>query len=145
MKLLEGLKEGLDRHMEEMKDDDNILSKHETLLNEAVPLLTTKHSTFEQEATHLQQLADELENCDQGELWDARGKLADMEDEIALKKKQFEELQTEVQGRTSTLETGAELKAEFAAQIQAAERVKEDCRGWSAKEIRELKGTYLVF
>ncbi|KAL4793181.1 hypothetical protein BDV19DRAFT_232040 [Aspergillus venezuelensis] len=139
MKLLEGLKEGLDRHMEEMKGDDEILSKHEKLLNDAVPALATKHSSLEQEATNLQRLADELENCDQDELWNARGKLADVEEEIASKKKFLEELQAEVQDKTDTIEAGAELKAEFTAQIQEAERVKEECRGWSAKEIRELK------
>ncbi|KAL4784538.1 hypothetical protein BJX76DRAFT_216111 [Aspergillus varians] len=139
MKLLDGLKEGLDRHVEEMKGDDNILSKHEAILNDAVPALATKHSSLEQEAARLQQLADELENCDQDELWNARGKLADMEEEIASKKELLQELQVEVQDKTDTIETGAELKIEFAAQIQEAERVKEECRGWSAKEIRELK------
>ncbi|KAL5047097.1 hypothetical protein BDW71DRAFT_197148 [Aspergillus fruticulosus] len=139
MKLLEGLKEGLDRHVEDMKGDDNLLSKHEAILNEAMPALSAKHSSLKEEATRLQQLADELENCDQNELWKARGKLADLEEEIAKKKKVLEELQTEVQDKTDTIETGTALKAEFAAQIQEAERVKEECRGWSAKEIRELK------
>ncbi len=142
MKLLEGLKEGLDRHLEEMKGDDKILSKHEALLSDSVPALSTKHSSLEQEATHLQQLADELENCDQDELWAARGKLTDIEEEIESKKKLLQELQIEVQDKTATIETGAELKAEFTAQIQEAERVKEECRGWSAKEIRELKGMF---
>ncbi|KAL2850033.1 hypothetical protein BJX68DRAFT_92962 [Aspergillus pseudodeflectus] len=139
MKLLEGLKEGLDRHMEEMKGDDNLLSKHEALLNDAVPALAAKHSSLREEATRLQQLADELENCDQGELQSARSRLSSIEDEIAAKKKMLEELQFEVQDKTDTIETGIELKAEFTAQIQEAERVKEECRGWSAKEIRELK------
>ncbi|KAL4885842.1 hypothetical protein BJY04DRAFT_230099 [Aspergillus karnatakaensis] len=139
MKLTEGLKEGLDRHMEEMKGDEDLLSKHEAILNEAVPALTTKHSSLEQEAARLQQLADELENCDQDELWGARDKLANIEDEIESKKKLLQELQEEVQDKTDTIETGAELKAEFTAQIQEAERVKEECRGWSHKEIRELK------
>ncbi|KAL4905403.1 hypothetical protein BDW74DRAFT_177774 [Aspergillus multicolor] len=139
MKLLEGLKEGLDRHMEEMKADDNLLLKHETILNEAMPALATKHEALKEEATQLQQLADELENCDQDELWNARNKLVDLDEEIATKKKLLEELQTQVQDNTDTIETGAELKAEFTAQIQEAERVKEECRGWSAKEIHELK------
>jgi kinetochore protein Spc7/SPC105 len=140
MKLLEGLKDGLDRHMEEMKGDDNLLSKHEALLNDAVPALAAKHSSLREEATRLQQLADELENCDQGELQSARSRLSSIEDEIAAKKKMLEELQSEVQDKTDTIETGIELKAELTAQIQEAERVKEECRGWSAKEIRELKG-----
>ncbi|KAL4973907.1 hypothetical protein BDW66DRAFT_97008 [Aspergillus desertorum] len=139
MKLLEGLKEGLDRHVEEMKGDDNLLSKHEAILKEAVPALSAKHSSLKEEATQLQQLADELENCDQDELWNARAKLADLEEEIAKKKRVLEELRTEVQDKTDTIATGTELKAEYMAQIQEAERVKEECRGWSAKEIRELK------
>ncbi|KAL3466449.1 hypothetical protein BJX64DRAFT_228845 [Aspergillus heterothallicus] len=139
MKLLEGLKEGLDRHMEEMKGDDRLLSKHEVLLGNAVPTLATKHSYLKEEATRLQQLADELENCDQEELESARSRLLNLEEEIALKKKTLEELQYEVQDKTATIETGAELKAEFTAQIQEAERVKEECRGWSAKEISDLK------
>ncbi|KAL2822722.1 hypothetical protein BDW59DRAFT_102077 [Aspergillus cavernicola] len=139
MKLLDGLKEGLDRHMEEIKGDDDLLSKHEAVLNDAMPALATKHFSLEEEATHLQQLADELENCDQEELQSARGNLANIEEEIASKKRLLQELQGEVQDKTDTVETGVELKAEFTAQIQEAERVKEECRGWSAKEIRELK------
>ncbi|KKK23320.1 hypothetical protein P175DRAFT_0523659 [Aspergillus ochraceoroseus IBT 24754] len=139
MKLLEGLKDGLDKHVEEIKADGSLLSKHEELLNNAVPALVEKHSALEKEAANLQQLVDELENCDQEELRSARDKLAQAEEEIALKKKMLQELQDEVQGKTDTIETGAELKAEFLAQIQEAERVKEECRGWSAKEICELK------
>lgn len=143
MKLLEGLKEGLDRHIEEMKGDESLLSKHEAILTNAVPALITKYSSLEEKATHLQQLADELENCDQEELQSARSKLASIEDEISSKQKLLEEFQVEDQDKTDTVETGVELKAEFMAQIQEAERVKEECRGWSAKEIRELKGTSL--
>ncbi|KAI9376712.1 hypothetical protein BJX61DRAFT_488959 [Aspergillus egyptiacus] len=139
MKLLEGLKEGLDRHVKEMKGDDGMLSKYEAILNEAVPALATKHSSLQEKAAHLQQLADELENCDQEELRNARGRLSTIEDEIAAKKKMLEEMQVQIQDKTDTIETGGELKAEFMAQIQEAERVKEECRGWSAKEISELK------
>lgn len=139
MKLLEGLKEGLNRHADEMKADDEVLTKHEALLNGVVPGLVEKHSSLEQEATSLQQLADEMENCDQDELRSAREKLASIEDEIAAKKQELQEIQTEVQEKTDTVEAGTELKAQFMAQIQEAERVKEECRGWSAKEINELK------
>ena len=139
MKLLDGLKEGLNRHVDEMKADDEILSKHEAILHGVVPELIEKHSSLEQEATSLQQLAEEMENCDQDELRAAREKVSGVEDEIAAKKQELEELQREVQDKTNTVEAGTELKAEFVAQIQKAERVKEECRGWSAKEINELK------
>lgn len=142
MKLLEGLKDGLNRHVEEMNADGEFLAKHESLLDGVVPALVEKHSSLEQEATNLQQLADEMENCDQDELRSAREKLAGVDEEIAAKKRQLQELQGEVKGKTDTIETGTELKAEFLAQIQEAERVKEECRGWSAKEINELKGRF---
>ena len=138
-KLLDGLKEGLNRHVDEMKADDKILSKYEAILNSVVPELTEKHSSLEQEATSLQQLTEEMENCDQDELRAAREKVSSTEDEIATKKQELEELQREVQDKTNIVEAGTEMKAEFVAQIQEAERVKEECRGWSAKEINELK------
>ncbi|KAI9038549.1 kinetochore-microtubule binding complex subunit SPC105 [Aspergillus affinis] len=139
MKLLEGLKEGLNGHVEELKADEDRLSKHETLLNDIVPALTEKHAALEGEATTLQQLADEMENCDQEELRGAREKLSTIEEEIEAKKKQLKQMQAEVQEKTNTLEIGAEAKAEFVAQIEEAERVKAECRGWNAKEISELK------
>lgn len=139
MKLLEGLKDGLTRHVEEMKGDDELLSKYETLLNGIVPPLVEKHTSLKEQATSLQQLADEIESCDQDELRDAREKLSSVEAGIASKKKLLEELQAEAQDKTNTIEAGAELKAEYMAQIEEAERVKEECRGWSATEISELK------
>lgn len=142
MKLLEGLKEGLSRHVEEMKADDKLLSKREKILNGAVPPLVERHSSLEQEATNLQQLVDEMENCDQDELRSTREKLSGVEAEIAAKKKEIQQLQEEVQDKTNKIEAGAEMRAEFLVQIQEAERVKEECRGWSAREISDLKSGF---
>ncbi|PYH98205.1 Spc7-domain-containing protein [Aspergillus ellipticus CBS 707.79] len=139
MKLLDGLKDGLDNHVQEMKTDGELLSKHEDLLNAVVPALVEKHSSLEGEATSLQQLADEMENCDQDELHSVREKLASIDAEIEEKKKWLQEMQEVLQNKTDTIEAGTGLKAEFTSQIEEAERVKEECRGWSAKEIRELK------
>ncbi|GLB10973.1 hypothetical protein AtubIFM57258_007385 [Aspergillus tubingensis] len=139
MKLLEGLKDGLDRHAQEMKADGDILSKHEALLTGVVPGLEEKHSALEKEATTLQQLADEMENCDQDELRSTREKLSSVEAEIEEKKRRLQEMQDELKTKTDTIESGTALKAEYTAQIEEAERIKEECRGWSAKEISELK------
>ncbi|KAJ5236180.1 hypothetical protein N7489_006271 [Penicillium chrysogenum] len=141
MKLLEGLKEGLLRHVEEMKADDDLLSEREELLNRNVPLLVEKHASLEQEATNLQQLVDEMENCDQDELRSTRSKLSEVDSEIAAKRRELEQLQEEVKEKVTFIEAGAEMRDEFLAQIQEAERVKEECRGWSAREINELKAS----
>ncbi|KAJ5389864.1 uncharacterized protein N7496_000932 [Penicillium cataractarum] len=139
MKLLEGLKEGLHRHVKDMKADDELLSKSEALLDSTVPPLVEKHASLQQEATNLQQLVEEMESCDQDELRGAREKLFSVEEEIEARKRELEQLQVEAQEKTNIIEAGGELRDEFLAQIQEAERVKEECRGWSARDIRELK------
>ncbi|KAJ5174970.1 uncharacterized protein N7482_000847 [Penicillium canariense] len=141
MKLLEGLKEGLHRHVEDMKADDELLSKHEELLNSAVPPLVEKHASLEQEMSNLQQLVEEMESCDQDELRGARQTLSRVDDEIEARKRELKQLQEEVQQRTNIIEAGTEMRDEYLAQIQEAERVKEECRGWSALDIRELKAS----
>lgn len=143
MKLLEGLKEGLNRHVEDMKADDKLLSRREELLNSTVPPLVEKHASLEQEATNLQQLVEEMESCDQEELRGARTKLSNVEDEIEAKKRELQQLQEEVQQKTNSIEAGTEMRDEFMAQIQEAERIKEECRGWSARDICELKASVL--
>lgn len=142
MKLLEGLKEGLNRHVEEMKGDDEFLTKREAELNNAVPGLVERNSSLKDEATSLQQLTDEMENCDQNELRGAREKLSGVESELEVKKRQLQEMQADIQDKTDTINTATELKEESTAQIREAERVKEECRGWDAREINELKCEY---
>ena len=145
MKLLEGLKEGLDRHVEDMKADDELLSTREALLNRTVPPLVEKHASLEEEASSLQLLVEEMESCDQDELRDTRKKMSDIDDEIDAKKRELQELQEEAEHKTASIETGTEMRDEYLAQIQEAERVKEECRGWSARDISELKGKCFLF
>ena len=140
MKLLEGLKEGLGRHVNEMKADDEILTNQEETLHSVVPGLVKKHIVLETEAHDLQQMIDEMENCDQNELLQAREKLCNIEAEISAKQKLLESMQDDLQGTIETIEAGSELKAEFLEQIHEAERVKEECRGWSVSEVNVLKG-----
>lgn len=139
MKLLEGLKEGLIRHVDDMKADDALLSQREKLLNNTVPPLVEKQAYLEEEAENLRQLVEEMESCDQDELRGARDKLSTVDDEIEAKKRELEQLQAMVQEKTEIIEAGTEMRDEFLGQIQEAERIKKECRGWSARDISELK------
>lgn len=140
MKLLEGLKQGLDRHVEEMNADDTILSKKEKILNSVVPKLTERHSQLKVKAQNLKRVVEEFESCDQEELQGARQRLSSVDAEIAAKRKQLEEMQAQLSERTNVVETGAETKAQLTQQIREAERVREECRGWSVHEVQALKG-----
>jgi kinetochore protein Spc7/SPC105 len=142
MKLLEGLKEGLDRHVDEMKSDSTAISKQEELLNRVVPGLVDKHSTLKAEAYNLQQVVEEMQNCDQEALRNAHQRLGSVDTEIAAKKKLLSEMQGDLQEKQRIIQAGAELKAEFLEQIRDAERIREACRGWSAREVNALKGWF---
>lgn len=139
MKLLEGLKDGLNRHVQEMNSDSDLLFEYEMILDGVTPALVKKQAELEKEASSLRQLAEEMENCDQDELREAREKLSGIDDEILQKKHQLAELESELEDQTETIETAAEMKAECLQQIESSERIKEQCRGWSAKEINGLK------
>ncbi|KAJ6110619.1 hypothetical protein N7486_002854 [Penicillium sp. IBT 16267x] len=141
MKLLEGLMQGLHRHVDDMKADDELLSKREELLGSTVPSLVEKNALLEDEANNLQRLVEEMESCDQDELREAREKLSNVEDEIEAKKRELQQLQNEVHEKTVSIEAGTEMREEYMTQFQEAERVKEECRGWSARDISDLKAS----
>ncbi|OJD24056.1 hypothetical protein ACJ73_04586 [Blastomyces percursus] len=141
MKLLEGLKEGLDRHVEEMQNDDAVLSKKEDILDRVVPPLVEKHTKLETEAQNLQRAVDELENSDKEDLRQARERLAALDAEISAKKKSLEQSQAELENKNSIIKTGTGLKDELLAQIGEAERITEEFRGWSVKEVKTLKAS----
>ncbi|KAL1957613.1 hypothetical protein VTO42DRAFT_5724 [Malbranchea cinnamomea] len=141
MKLLEGLKQGLDRHVEEMNADNVILSKKEKLLDSVVPALAQRHAQLEHEAQNLQRVVEELESYDQEELCRVRGRLSSIDSEIAVKKKRLEEMQAQLQENTRIVETGTETRVQLAQEIREAEQIIEECRGWSVKEVQSLKAS----
>ncbi len=142
MKLLDELKKGLRVISKGMEDDELILQKQEGLLNSVLPALIDKHEKLEQENQQLQTRADELANCDQDELNEARTKLQAVEEEISAKKTRVEQMRRELQEKENGIETLSECKEECLAQIKEAERIREECRGWSAREVSSLKGMY---
>lgn len=140
MKLLEGLKQGLDRHVEEMNQDDLVLSRKEELLGKVVPDLIQTHSKLDAESRNLQQVVEEMESCDQEELGAARERLFANETEFTTKKQQLEEMQADIIEKENILETGADRKEKLLREIQEAERLIGECRGWDVKEVRTLQG-----
>lgn len=144
MKLLEGLKEGLDRHVEEMRQDEASLSRREKILDGVVPALVGKHSKLTTEAGELERSAEEMRDCDQEELRDAQKRLAAIDAEIAEKKKRLSEEQKHLNEKNSVIDSGSDLRNEFILQIQKAEEIQEQCRGWGVKEVKLLKGKLFI-
>lgn len=139
MKLLEGLREGLASHVNDMNADDEVLTQHEEILENAVPSLIQKHGQLGAEAQHLQQQALEDESEDKEALTEAREQLSSVDEALASKRDMLLQLQTEMQEKEDTIAAAAELKTEFEGQIQEAERLREQCRGWSVEDVRSLQ------
>ncbi|KAM5456786.1 hypothetical protein MaudCBS49596_001027 [Microsporum audouinii] len=141
MKLLEGLKQGLDRHVDEMKHDEILLSKKEKILARVVPGLVEKHAKLEIDSQNLQKVVEEIENCDQEELRDVRKKLLDVETELSGQKNKYEHARNRLDEKGSVLEKDQARKDELLQQIRDAENIKEECRGWDMKEVRILQAS----
>jgi len=142
MKLLDGLKEGLLSVGEGMGEDDRNLIQQEQMLEHVLPGLIEQHELLENQVQIAQAQADELASCDQDELQDARDSLMSIEMDLEAKQKLVEDLQTQLRERENILGDVLERKQECVEEVKEAERVCQDCRGWSPAEVSALHGKH---
>lgn len=140
MKLLDGLKEGLLKIHEGMEADGNILQCHQELLDMVLPGLLKMHDQIALEEVELRHAAEELANCDQEELSEARQKLLSVEMDIETKKRMIDDLRNQLKDKENTFVTTSERKQAYLDEIREAEKIREECRGWTGHEISLLKG-----
>lgn len=138
--LLRDLKTGLLGTMEGFIRDESVIAKQEKLLDSVLPPLVEKHSKLETRCKGLQQRHDELNSCDREELEQVRDRLVVTDSELAEKRQLLAELQQELADKEARIEAAKERKVECLAEIKAAERVREEYRGWTTTEVKELKG-----
>ena len=142
MKLLEGLKEGLVQIDQGMNEDNENLSQQESLLQPVLPGLIEEHEHLEAELQTLQSQADELASCDQEELEEVRDCLIAVEEDVEAKQKTIEGLQQQLREKETCFESAVEQKQECLEEIKDAEKVQQECRGWSAAEVAALQGLF---
>ena len=140
MKLLDGLKEGLLKIGEGMDQDGQSLTQQEQILQPVLPGLIEKHEQLESQVQVTQAHADELADCDQDELLEARECLLSIEQELGAKQKLVEELHIQLREKENILVDVVERKQECIDDIKEAEKIRWDCRGWSSKEVLTLQG-----
>lgn len=139
MKLQEGLREGLVKTAEGMAADEKSLDKQQKLLSSVLPALTQHFEALTRECENLDEVATELEDSDPAELDSARLDLVSVEDDIEAKKQELAQLREQLQDTEQTIEQLAEQKKSCHADIKEAEKIREECRGWSSTEISALK------
>lgn len=140
MTLLATLKDGLFKTADGMKQDGKMLDRQLVLLNSVLPNFIHQAQQLEREEADLQSAAEEVANCDQAELSEARQKLIAVDADIEAKKHMVAELQKQLQGKEAEIATATERKQFCLDEIREAEKIREECRGWSSSEISQLKG-----
>ena len=142
MKLLDGLKEGLLKIGEGMDEDDGLLTQQEQIIQPVLPALIEEHERLEKQVSIAQAQADELADCDQDELKEARDSLMSIERDLEAKQELVEDLQSQLREREDGLADVVERKQECVDEIKEAEKIRSDCRGWSSTEVSALHGMF---
>jgi kinetochore protein Spc7/SPC105 len=140
MTLLATLKDGLFKTAEGMIKDEEMLNRQIELLDSVLPQLLRQTEQLEREEAELESAAEEIANCDQEELSDARQQLIAVDADVAAKKQLIADLRRQLQGKEAEIEAGTERKQACLEDIREAEKIREECRGWSSNEISVLKG-----
>jgi kinetochore protein Spc7/SPC105 len=140
MTLLATLKDGLLKTADGMTKDEKILNKQRALLDSILPQLIKQVEQLSGEESDLQLAAEELANCDQEELNDARQNLIAVDADIETKNQLIAELRKQLDGKEAEIAAGLERKERYLEDIREAEKIREECRGWSTNEISALKG-----
>lgn len=144
MTLLATLKEGLFKTREGMTADEELLDHQQKLLNSVLPQVIQKFEALQTEEGDLQAAAEDLANCDPEELSSARQNLITVDADIEAKKRLIADLRKQLEGKEAELKSGAEKKEAWLEEIRDAEKIREECRGWTSSEISSLKGMYLL-
>lgn len=140
MELLGTLKQGLIKTAEGMIQDEETLDQQQELLDAVLPSLMESADRLQVEERDLKSAADEIANCDQEELGDARQRLIGLDADIEAKKLLIADLHKQMQGKEAEIESGSERKQAWQEDIREAEKIREECRGWNSSEISVLKG-----
>ncbi|RDL31195.1 Uncharacterized protein BP5553_09984 [Venustampulla echinocandica] len=139
MTLLSTLTGGLEKTREGMIHDEEILDHQQILLDSVLPQLLQKAEVLEHEVTDLQSAAEDLANCDPEELSSVRQDLIAVDADIETKRRLITDLRKQLDAEEVELGTSAERKQVCMEEIRKAEKIREECRGWTSSEINSFK------
>ncbi|KJZ77327.1 hypothetical protein HIM_03051 [Hirsutella minnesotensis 3608] len=139
MKLQDGLKEGLISIAEGMDRDDKNLEEQQEILAGVLPAVSARYTSLQEQHDNLQEVAQELADCDPAELQSARDELVALDEDVAVKRKEIAELRQQLEASTTEVEELSQKKAECLEEIEQSEKTREKFRGWTSKEVNTLK------
>lgn len=140
MKLQDGLKEGLLRIAEGMDVDEESLQKQKDLLTSVMPKAVAHYESLVEQCGNLEEVAKELADCDPEELEAAREDLSALTEDVEQKQRLIAELRLQFEASEAEVEELKAQKQQCLDDISEAEKIREECRGWTSTEVNTLKG-----
>lgn len=140
--LLETVKDELVRSAEGMINDEEILDKQQALLESVLPRMIKLAQQLQFEESNLKTAAADIASCDPEELSETRQQLITVEADVEAKKNMIQELKKQLEAKEAEINAGTAKKENCLEEIREAEKIREECRGWSSSEISALKCMY---
>lgn len=137
--LVDGLRSGLEGIKRGMDKDAAQLDEQQAALDAVVPGLSHQREALNKELASLRQALDELESVDTDALDEVRRQLRAADDENSRKSALLKTLREQMAEKEEALESAEELKTELNAQIDEADRVRQEYRGWPVDDVLALK------
>jgi kinetochore protein Spc7/SPC105 len=137
--LLNDLKTGLLQTQTELEQDDKLLAQVESAFQEVLPGLEDHQADLLSQLSRLEQRKQDVEDNSAADLDEAREQLMKTEAELSHKRELLHQLQGDLTKQASRLEDARSWKAETQAAIAEADRISEECRGWSNAEVLALQ------
>jgi len=137
--LVDGLKSGLQTINSNLSLDLKTLDHQLDMLDSILPGLLQQQSALRKQKPSLQQSVEELDSIDHEILKSARRELHAADEYNLQRTALLSSLQEQMAEKEETLAAAAELQAEIRDQIEEADRVREEHKGWSAADVLVLK------
>lgn len=137
--LLEGLKTGLVKIQKGFTSDAARLAMQEELIRKVLPDLQGRFETLSEEEEQLRGTAEEIAKSNPEDLKEAREVLVALDADLEAKKAMIADLRAQIAEKDAGIQSAAERKESYLEDIKEAEKIREECRGWTATEIQTLK------
>lgn len=137
--LVEGLKTGLQSINSNLSHDLEILHSQQNTLDSVLPGLLQQQTELRNQKPSLQQTIEELDSVDHETLTNTRRELRAADEYYLQRTALLSSLQEQIAEKEESLVAAAELKTEMRDQIEEADRVREEHKGWSGADVLVLK------
>ncbi|KEF63247.1 uncharacterized protein A1O9_01224 [Exophiala aquamarina CBS 119918] len=137
--LVDGLKTGLQSINGNLSHDLEILDNQQHMLDSVIPGLLQQQTALQKLQPSLQQSIEELDSIDHETLKKYRQELQAADEYFLQRTALLSSLQEQMAEKEETLAAAAELQVEIRDQIEEADRVREEHKGWSSADVLALK------